>query len=78
MNLSLSRLLPPFEVAICQSDALSITLQREIAQEIITTKYNSWANTIPEVVENNNMSKSSSSLSKLYQSLYSMVPQLWR
>lgn len=75
MNLSVSRLLPPFQVAICQSDALSITLQRGIAQEIITTKYNSWANTIPEVVQNNNMSESSSGLSNLCQSLYSVV--LW-
>ncbi len=73
MSLSVSRLLPPFQVAICQSDAPSITLQRQVAQEIITAKYNSWASTIPEVVWNNNMSKSSSSLSNLCQSLCSML-----
>lgn len=72
MNLSVSRLLPPFQVAICQSDALSIILKREIAQKIITTKYNSWANTIPGVVQNKNMSKSA------VQVLYVSLSILWR
>lgn len=70
INLSLCRLLPPFQEAICQFDALCITLQGGIAWEIIITKDNGMANTTPRVVLNNNISKSSSSQSNLCQSLH--------